>query len=236
MSYEIGPFDRVHGYVQFGGSLPGPETWSCGIRVANTEGPLGPTDPDWDMDELLGHYVTCIKAWFQRTQTGIHSKCKLQYVKFNMIGVDGKYQDDATHVDFFTPVGGGGPAEASHPNQICLVVTLLTAAQRGPANKGRFYQPAPSYSINLETGMISVAQALTTAESAKQLIEDMSDVPGIDTVGDPGVVIMSRKAGNPYTRRVNGTKVGRVLDTQRRRRRSMDESYSVVQTVDQGNA
>jgi len=71
--------------------------------------------------------------------------------------------------------------------------------------------------------------------TTKTFLEAISDVPGVDLPSSPGAVVMSRKAGAPTTRIVTGVDVGRVLDTQRRRRRSLPESYSHV-AVDQGIA
>lgn len=234
MAYVAGPFDRIHGLIQFGGGLPGGESWSCGIRVANTEGAFGGPDTDaWDMENLLAHYVTCIASWFISGDSMISSAAKLEHVKFNRIGLNGRYHDQDSHETVFTPIQGSNAGSAKFPNQVALAITLTTAVNRGPANKGRFYSPLPSVPVEQSDGMITAANADLIAASATTLIEAISDTPGLDTASDPGVVVMSRKLGAPYTRRVSGVKVGRVLDTQRRRRRSLSENYS-THVVDQG--
>lgn len=235
MAYIAGPFDRIHGLIQFGGGLPGGETWSCGLRVANTEGIGGAPDTEgWDMQALLDHYTEKTKEWFIRGTSMISSNASLAYVKFNRIGLNGRYQDEESHENVFAPVQGANAGSRMYPNQVACVITLTTAVNRGPANKGRFYSPLPSVAVD-QTGVIGLVDAQNIAISAKTFIEALSDVPGIDVVSDPGVVVMSRKLGNPYTRRVSGVKVGRVLDTQRRRRRSIPEAYE-IQGVDQGLA
>lgn len=235
MVYEPGPFERDHGYVQWGGSLPGGEQWSCGLRVACTEGiSTGPGAADgWDMAELLDHYTETIKAMHINPNAKINNRAKLDHVKFNRIGVDGHYLESVTYEEVFAPLSGGDAGQAVyHPNQVALVVSLTTDVNRGPAHRGRFYLPLPNC-IPADDGLITVNDANTINGCMAAFLQFMADTPGIDTASDPGVVVMSRKLGSPATRRVTGCHVGRVMDTQRRRRRSLNEAY-VSSAVMQG--
>lgn len=239
MAYSPGPWDRDHGYLQFGGKLPGNETWSCGFRMSATEGTVigGENTGGWDMDELVDHYVTAITAWFSNANAHIHPSCKLQFVKFNKINQSGHYIEPTTTERVFTDVPGGGGQIGSvlYPNQVALAITLTTAVNRGPAHAGRIYSPMPCMAVGAD-GLITIAAADYVRTGFRTLLEAISDAPGLDTVeGAPDVVVMSRKQGAPITRRVTGIRVGRVLDTQRRRRRSLPESYE-VDAVDFGAA
>lgn len=235
MGYDVGPFDREHGLLVWGGSLPGSETWSCSLRMAETEaGGFADTNDTagWDMNALLAHYSTIIKAMHADAAAKISSSAKLNFVKFNRLDVNGHYIDNVSHIDSFTNISGGGSGYA-FPNQVCLAVTLTTNISRGPASKGRFYLPMPQVGSDATTGLVSVADVNTIKTRMKTFIEALSDVPGLDTFNSPGVCVMSRKLGAPDTHRVNGIRIGRVLDTQRRRRRNLPESYELI-AVDQG--
>lgn len=233
MTYSAGNFDRKHGYLQWGGSLPGGEEWSCGLRFAVTEGvdlELG-GQADWDYEAMLDRFVPIVSDFHHDSLMGISSRANLEFLKFNRINVDGHYAESITHQRVVGPLGGG--LSTGHPaNQVALVVTLTTAVTRGPAHAGRFYLPMPCFTPATD-GLISDATATNAAARVKTYIEALSDWPGIDISSDGGVCIMSRKAGSPMTRRVSGARVGRVLDTQRRRRRSLRETYVNID-VDQG--
>lgn len=237
MSYQAGPFSHEHGYLQWGGTLPGNEIWSCGLRLgalSNSTG--GAFDYEGDeVDTLLDYYVTKITAFHQRVLSMISSRAKLEFVKLNKIAVDGHYADQGnSHVRFINPpVAGGGPASAP-PNQVALALTLTTDVQRGPANKGRIYIPLPTCTVT-DNGMITPEEATVIMHSFRTLLEDISDTPGIDDDATPDVLVMSRKAGSPAARYVTGVRVGRVLDTQRRRRNALKENY-VSEVVDFGAA
>lgn len=234
MPYEPGPFSHTHGYLQWGGTLPGNEIWSCGLRMAALNEVFGDglALSDSGMENYLDHYTTKLTEFHQRAVSNIGSGAKMNFVKFNKIGLDGKYVNQgATHVRFINPPIAGAIG-GNISNQIALCVTLTTDVQRGPASKGRFYLPAPVIAID-DTGRISAAKANEIMASVRTLLEDLSDSPGLDSDVTPDVVVMSRKPGAPAARYVTGLRIGRVLDTQRRRRNNMDEAY-VTDVVDFG--
>lgn len=226
-------FDREHGVLTWGGTLPGGESWSNTMRMAETEETVGANDAaGWDMEELLGHYSTVINAYHGNAGIGIHTLCKLTYVKFNRVDVNGHYIDPTTYRADFAPVSGG-LATVQYPNQITLAVTLTTAISRGKASKGRIFQPMPAYGLAAD-GMLSVGSVTNVKEQWKAFIEALSDVPGVDTSSSPGACVMSKVGSTGVrTHRISGVKVGRVYDTQRRRRRNLPEAYEAI-VVDQG--
>lgn len=237
MGYQAGPFSHEHGYLQWGGVLPGDEIWSVGLRLgALNNFLLGSFDYEGtDVDALLDYYVTKITAFHQRAVSMISSRAQLDFVKLNKINVEGKYADQGnSHVRFLNPKINGGGVGNAPPNQVALALTLTTDVQRGPANKGRIYMPLPMC-VPAPDGLISIADATSIMHSFRTLLEDISDTPGIDGAETPDVLVMSRKAGSPAARYVTGVKVGRVLDTQRRRRNHLKENY-VTEPVDFGAA
>jgi hypothetical protein len=184
---------------------------------------------------MLGSVTAAVQAYHQDVNTGIAYAAKLSFVKIAKIETNGLYPAEfiaAEHVYANLPGGGGN---ATVPNQIALCVSLLTAVTRGPAHRGRFYLPMPTAAPDTTTGLIASNVAGNCVISTRTFLEALSDWPGIDTTFSPNVVVMSRKSGAPKTREVTGVAVGRVLDTQRRRRRSLQENYS-TDVVDFGAA
>lgn len=207
-------FDSAHLYVQWGGKLPGSEQWSCGVRLRKKT----PGTPNSGAGLIAGMAAT-IQSYHQRATTGIHPTAQLSFLKVNAIGVDGRYIGAGTNQVVFADLVGGGENINPFPNQICAVVTLRTGFTRGPAHSGRFYLPLPSVTIQSD-GRVNAGWADGVSDSTDTFISDLN---GQDA--DYEVAIFSRKSGQAGNRRVTGNQVGRVLDTQRRRRRSLVEDY-----------
>lgn len=226
------PYDREHGVLVWGGTLPGGESWSNSLRMAETEETVFENDAaGWDMQMYLDHYTGILQAHHADANAFVSDRCKLNFVKFNRVDVNGRYIDPTTFMNTFADVAGGRSGNV-HPNQICLVISFGSAVSRGPASKGRLYSPMPAVAIETN-GLMSVGNATDARDRWKSLIEDLSDVPGLDEASEPGAVIMSKAGTGTKTRRISSVRVGRVLDTQRRRRRNLAESYEITD-VDQG--
>ncbi len=213
--YVVGPFNDVHMYVQWGGKLPGGEQWSCGLRLAqHATGTWLATDAATDLAAISA----AISAFHVRAATRIDSRALLSFCKANMITVDGHYVLPTTNEHVFADLPGG-VSSGVMPNQITLAVTTLTAVTRGPAHEGRFYLPLPSMGIGAN-GVIEVGDQTSVKGSCATLLTALNAVDS-----KYGVAVMSRKSGAPAQNMVTGFKVGAVLDTQRRRRRSLPEAY-----------
>jgi hypothetical protein len=215
MSYAIGPFDSQHVYVQWGGKLPGNEQWSCGIRMYSTvTGGSLTRDPGF-----LAAVETAIQAFHTSPNTNISAAAKLSFVKANNVGTDGHYLEAVTEQVIVADVGGNGPAAPTHPNQIALCYSLVTGYSRGPAHRGRFYAPLPCHVIGAD-GLMDASGQLYAKNAGNALVTALNAITANLQVG-----VFSRKLGSPGHRKVTGVEVGRVLDTQRRRRRSLLEQY-----------
>jgi len=213
--YEIGPYDQPHLYAQWGGKLPGGEEWSNGIRFRA----IGAhTVASGDVAAMLAPLTTAITAFHTRATTLVHNTAKLSYVKLNAIAVDGTYMSLNTNEQIVADVGGGSTAVCP-PNQIAMVVTWLTSFTRGPAHKGRIYLPLPATQLDTD-GIVSTVSADGIKASAATFLTALNAVSA-----DYEAAVFSRKAGNPGNNKIQAPSVGRVLDTQRRRRRSLAELY-----------
>ena len=145
-----------------------------------------------------------------------------------MIGADGKYVEDARVVNVTDTMGGGAETNgaAYARAQTALAVSLVTG-RRGPTGKGRFYLPCPT-ALHDDTFLISAAAAEGVRASAVTLINDLNNLPGLDSFPSFGVVVASSKG---YNTPVTGVRVGRVVDVIRSRRSSIAEAYTTVAAV-----
>jgi hypothetical protein len=215
MPYTPGNFDIVHQYVQWGGVLPGGEIWSCGLRIA----PVAGVTPAPDQ-ALCDGIATAISTFHSSTGGHITSRAQLQFVKVNPIGVDGKYAFPVSIVKNFSPVIlGGGTGSATPPNQVALAATLTTDVARGVASKGRFYIPVPDCN-SASDGLLATADVTAVKTAVNLLVTNINAVSA-----NYDVAVFSRKSGAATHRLVTGCKVGRVLDTIRRRRNKIAEKY-----------
>jgi len=214
MPYEAGPFSEAHLYLQWGGKLPGNEQWSCGMRLYGTPGTAVA-----DAATLLDDMTSPLSTFHEAANSHIASTAKLSFIKLNAIGTDGQYIEDTTNQTILADLAGGASAGAAHPNQVALVVSLTTGFSRGPAHRGRFYMPLPVIPVASD-GLVSDSDRDQVQVTAAALLAGINATNATWKVG-----VFSRKLGAPGRRAVTGVEVGRVLDTQRRRRRSLVEGY-----------
>lgn len=201
------------------GSVAEPlETWQFGVNV----GPVAFASADAREDAAQACHV----AWVDHLAPRVRAQVSLTNVRVAQVletglvskNGDGQYNqaDDPR-----TAPGSGGVIAL--PFQVALCISLVTA-RSGPEGKGRFYLPGPN--VQLETdGRISAAAATSHATSAAAFLGavDLAIAGSGGASGNP-VVASSKGFLSPVT----GVRVGRVLDTQRRRRGDLAEGYSAV--------
>lgn len=227
-------FDRRHVLAQWGGTLPGGEIWSNSLRLAgDSTGASGyvPTHPEM-VDWCTGPAKDAVKAFHEAASSKIGVGCKLTFLKMNVVDMNGRYTDLNTVEHIYAPVVSGGTNGSIHPTQVTLAVSTTTEFSRGHAHRGRFYLPLPVTPVDVGTGLIDADVALGVATTAAAFIVALADEPGLDVQGGMRVCVMSQR-GTGATNVVLGVDVGRALDTQRRRRNALPESYQHA-VVDQG--
>lgn len=211
----------AHYSVQMSGKLFG-DIWCCTLHMASAI-PI----PDWLRDEIPGpddpdsvvqDIGRDIKAWWLRPISGISNAATLDLIKVAEIDPDSKkYVGDAREV-VFTP-GVQGTQDYAAP-QNTIAISLLTGLRKGAAARGRIYPPTGDLAVQAD-GHLGEAQITAICQSAKQLLEDLGNAPGMDA-GSLRVVVLG-KGG--VARKVTEVAVGNVADTQRRRRNALRESY-----------
>lgn len=209
------PFPSPHLYFNISGAIRGTEEWSIGLRILAN----GFDGDEGDQIARLTSVRTAFESWWS-TQNVISSACTVRTLKLNRVGTDGKYLYDYTiRHDYATPLTA--PASSTHPNQISLVATLETGFTRGLAARGRLFLPVPPMPVGTD-GRLSQANAAGAATTVANLVSALNGVASIDDV----VVMSQVNAG--AVRPVTGVSIGRVLDTMRSRRTSLDEGRELA--------
>jgi len=146
----------------------------------------------------------------------------LRSVRVAALGTDGLYLVDPLVFESETPTTGS--AGQVHP-QASIVLSLRSPSTIGRANYGRMYMPhvrgslqtASPYMSSLTTGAIAAAGA--------GLLDDVTTVIN-DNAGDEVLPVIMSAVGSGTAKGVTSVLCGQVVDTQRRRRNRLQETYS----------
>lgn len=148
----------------------------------------------------------------------ISQYARLQTIKLNQIGTNGRYTGDSTVLYDFDGDGLPGVGTTSVPAQLAYCVSLYTDKPRGRAARGRFYLPLPTSPVDA-TGTLTLGNVQQWAAGVDAFLEAVSTgVPGhaLGVVSDVGT------GAENYVTQV---KYGRVIDTIRSRREGLTENY-----------
>jgi hypothetical protein len=109
-------------------------------------------------------------------------------------------------------------------------VLSLRTATPGPTGRGRLYWPALGATLSSAFVMTTPTPAQAAAD-AKAFLKEVGDAMNAyyASVSAAKTVVASvRSVKNHTSRDITSIQVGSVLDTQRRRRKSLPESYASV--------
>lgn len=202
-------FPRAHLLLTpIGDAWSATEQWTFGLRVDRVALPS-----DGEMTTLLTHY----EAYLKNANCSFVTQVRMLGLKAAPIGTDGRYPPDAGAKErlYATPITGISVFAGTLP-QSTAAVSLWTAKSRGRGSKGRFYPPVQVHNIDA-TGRLPGSIPGVYAAAAKSLIQNIQT-----TLGAP-VVVGSALASTLLP--VTAVAVGRVVDTQRRRRSSLAEEH-----------
>lgn len=207
------PYARSHQYLTLAGTLFGAERFAFGFRLNTASGSFPPDQAG--QQELCEDYSAAIEGWWS-AQATIGNPARLDLVKLNAIGVDGKYLNPWTNQK---EIVGGLPGNnpVPFPAQVALVVTLESGFTRGRAARGRVFLPSPGVTIEAAGGRMSAAVRDGAATQVVQLLD------AIHAVEVGRRIIVASKLGGGSERSITSISIGRVLDTMRSRRTSLDE-------------
>lgn len=205
------------------GGLPSGEVWSCGMRLGGDGGLV------WTQDMLEAVALAAANSWrtFQNTASiGWASGVSLDGVTARAVDTNGITRVLAER----SPAAAPGTFGTLYlPNQAAVVVTLITT-KPGRTGKGRIYLPLLGLSLGT-TGRISSTTVTNVANAARTLVQGINTGVATALTGGapiPKVAVQSQVAGSGATAMVTGLRVGDIVDTQRRRRDSVAETYTSV--------
>ena len=221
---------RPHILLSWGGQMGvSQETWSNSLRlVGNSDDPASLQGNAVDqIDDYVGH----LRTLFSNAGTPYGAIAWVDWVKANAIDSNGRYYDQGetnaiylTGNDRFQGIGN------VMPFQVSMCITLRTEKQRGRAHSGRFYVPCAELNDIGADGLLPVGRCNAAASAVAEFITNINDNPGADTAAIRGAVVSGVGSPGPY-QDITGVQVGRVLDTQRRRRRQLVEAYTSLSPV-----
>nr|CRY96657.1 hypothetical protein [uncultured prokaryote] len=204
------PYTGPHTYVTwFGDAFTAAEEWQVGIRLS-TAFSVPTTTQLEDLDAAMGALLTSANVAFPSSRRYLGLKVAPQ-------DVNGRYPDGIDAVEYLRPAPLSGSSSGGYP-QIALCLSWRTNRSRGIGSNGRMYVPS-AFPIVATDGRISSTNALAAATAGAQFIADVRDAG----LGSPAVM---STVGAGRTEAITGCRVGRVMDTQRRRRNQLAEEYT----------
>ena len=225
------PYTENHALLRFGGPAWGDqEIWSCGLRLRH----LGGDEPNALVAETvatISAVYDVVLAYFTRLESMFSNGVRLSWVELNGISAStGKYLQPNNPVrEERAPVSGTAPNGIP---QVASCVSLRGMNNRGPASRGRYFVPNgfPTGSGVTSTGVLPASVCQGMADSAGTFLAALS---GIDSGLGPDAwvpYLFGDGIGGPQDSPISQVSVGNVLDTQRRRRNTIVETYSVSTT------
>lgn len=197
------------------------EEWSMGLSAIAI--PTG----DYPLSYIQGAANAVAPLWGTHLGSIVSGITSLTRTRVSLIGPDGKTERTPegayAHADNMTTFGGAGSTIL--PLQTAAVVSLESAFE-GPTGRGRFYLPGPSGTVGndglwaaaTQTAQLNAAEAFVNAINAALEGESWG-------INDPNFGRLCVASGgsalqglSPALRPVTRVGVGRVPDTQRRRR------------------
>jgi hypothetical protein len=176
---------------------------------------------DWLNDEIAG---TLFGTVFPRCS----EKVVLQTIKASPIATDGTVVRDRTTVLTWTSSFTGGSQSGNPlPFENSIVASWQTPVL-GPKGRGRVYWPVSATSVLNSDGRLGTTPRADFLADVVSMLEGFAITGGIGH-SEWALPIVT---GKPYTEygQITGVRVGDVIDTQRRRRRQLAESYASAAT------
>lgn len=215
-------YAEEHVLITVGGSAY-TERWQFGTRWRGAPG----FDTTVQLQNTAENVATSLSGSVFDGGAGMSVGWDIDVVKAAAIGTNGKYLPgtEAGIVDDGPIVVGSRNAGRPAP-QLATVATLETGTKRGLAHYGRCYLPPLEFFVDAD-GRISQARAQAIADGFRDWLQ------GLDLAqGNPGTILETLMVYSalkttdvraPVGRAVTGISVGRVIDTHRSRRESLEE-------------
>lgn len=211
---------RITARFDLGPSGAPKEQASC--TLAFKPGVVGTFSTESNRQSMVNDAFDDWSAFVTNSSSGVLDSVRLKECRLYKIGTDGKSEFD-TAVSDRDPVAGVVGSNP-HPWQVSNVITLVAGA-RGKGRFGRIYLPPQGFAIDRSTDTMNTTDFGYLWGAAQTLLAALSDKPLIDAGWKLAV---AGQTGSGTLREVTQIRMGHVADTQRRRRRSVPEAYTVA--------
>jgi len=216
-----------HLYLTWGGQIgsdgAGVDIWQTGLRLGYATGATTPVLPG--VGDLTTLWTGTLVPFHTNINIGISQGAILKWVKVALLDRSGSYIVDAETYEG-TPTAGPVTTDRGGV-QDSLVLSLWSGGTLGQANYGRMYLPWNGIPVRHQDGRISSGAAGNAATDGAAFIGDVNTWAATASAAGVETLIMS-KVGTGFRKAPVYVRVGDVMDTQRRRRNRIDETYSTV--------
>lgn len=217
-------YDRRSLYITWGGQIgssgAGVDVWQTGLHISGPNDTAPPLMPD--AADLQALYEDILTPFHSDINVGISQGAKMLFVKAAPLLRSGEYSGEALEHNG-TAVAGAVTTDRGGP-QDSLVVGLWSGNTLGQANYGRIYLPWNGIPVQATDARISNGAATNASIAGGDLIDDVNTWVGTFNDAAFRVRIMS-KVGTGTSKLPAFVRVGNVVDTQRRRRNKVVETY-----------
>lgn len=202
----------------FGGSLATTETWACSIHMMTAD--LETVDPLTAIEAM----DPPLRTWFTKIESYINQAARLEWIKLNKINKpDGLYADAGAANTFYpNPLMVPNAVHPYGSPQLSQCISFSTDVVRGRASKGRIYPPSITNGIGgsfvESNGLINTNQTGAMADAAQILLAELNNAT-------PNLTCVVWSQVGQVGRAIETVRVGRVVDTQQRRRNNLVENY-----------
>lgn len=182
----------------------------------------GLTQQEWEaLGNVMNDVADEVATFYSTPGNTIPDQWALTSTKAALIGTDGKYEPFAypEEVIYETPVQGSNSFGTAP--QLSAVITLISSKPRDPGKYNRFYVPIAATQNFNYTLFTETQQSL--ANTAQVMLNNIADIFDAVVPGIRASVVSAAGSGSDLA---SGTvRVGNIIDTQRRRRNKLQETY-----------
>lgn len=217
-------YDRRLLKLTWGGTVAGSDVWTNQLHITPGDGEPLDQQTVFDAIDLSGTIKDLIRTAYTGTG-GIARYETLDWVKLSMIDENGLLVGEPKYYDYPTPVAGTSTFNV--PPQDSIVLTLTTNVARGLAYKGRIFLPAGFADVQGTDGRLTPAAVSSLVARFKTMFDGLQQYLALVPEGAVAVVASDVRQG--ATHNITGIQIGNLVDTQRRRRNRLDETYTGAQ-------
>lgn len=146
---------------------------------------------------------------------------ELVSAKVAALSVNGLYLGEAVEAQAGAAFAGAEATNGCAQNSV--VLSLRSAFTIGSANYGRMYLPHVAPLRTTTSPYIASSSVSAIATAARVFLDAQNNA--FNTGAEPGAISIMSSVGAGFSRAVTRVGVGRVCDTQRRRRNRLTEQY-----------